>query len=694
MIALAAFSFHLAASAQSPQPARANPAITRQDQVSVTAYGTALPASASATSTRVVTEQQLEESASPALGDELRQVPGLELFRRSSTLIANPIAQGISLRGLGSTASSRTLVLSDHIPLNDAFGGWVHWEEFPPLTIQSVEVVRGGASDLYGSSAVGGVVNVIRTDPANSPHAFHFEGSDGSENTRTGTLDGSFAHGSAGRQWAGLAALGAIHTDGYTLIAPNLRGPVDTNSNVHLENATGDLRRQVGPNASAFLLGNAYNDARDNGTLLQTNATRLWRYSAGGDWSPESSEHLLLRLYGSNEHYRQTFSAIAPSRTSERLTRLLKTPSQELGGTLEWSATLAKRLTLLSGIDTHDVRGTDDEVPISNNQPNGLSNTTARQRNTGGYGEALLNLQAWTLSAGMRVDHFSNFDATQLKQLSGTSPLTSASIPDRTEIVANPRVGVVRRLTPEIALTATAFRAFRSPTIYELYRSGQVGQETTLANPSLLSERATGVEGGTQFTSNRRSVFAGTLRLSYFWTVVNRPVTGLTLKATPTTILKQRDNLGQIRSTGVAVDYDLNPLPWLSLVGGYQYADATVTRFDQQPQLIGKWIPQVAHQMATMSLRASRNRWGEINLLGRTSGRQFDDDQNVYLLHGFFSLDAYAQRAFGDRLVLFASGGNLFNRSIEAGRTPVLTLASPRILRVGLRIGLPGKTNH
>ncbi len=221
-----------------------------------------------------------------------------------------------------------------------------------------------------------------------------------------------------------------------------------------------------------------------------------------------------------------------------------------------------------------------------------------------------------------------------------------------------------------------------------------MGQATTLANPNLLSERATGVEAGTQLATNKSGLLNGTLHLSYFWTVVNRPVTALTLKATPISILKERENLGQIRSTGLALDYELHPLSWLSLIGGYQYADATVTRFDQQPALIGKWIPQVAHQMATADLRAGSARWGTLNLLARTSGRQFDDDQNTYLLHGYFSLNAYVEHAFPtralqNRAVLFASAVNLFDRSIDAGRTPVLTLASPRTVSFGIRLNLP-----
>ncbi|MGZ3673086.1 MAG: TonB-dependent receptor domain-containing protein, partial [Ktedonobacterales bacterium] len=54
----------------------------------------------------------------------------------------------VSLRGLGSTSASRTLVTDDDVPLNDPIGGWIHWQEQPELALQSVELVRGGTSDL------------------------------------------------------------------------------------------------------------------------------------------------------------------------------------------------------------------------------------------------------------------------------------------------------------------------------------------------------------------------------------------------------------------------------------------------------------------------------------------------------------------------------------------------------------------
>src|SRR5580692_4735556 len=198
-----------------------------QERVVVTAYRSPLDTLDSPASVRVVGQQQLKEAATPALDGKLRQVPGVELFRRSSSLVANPTSQGISLRGLGSTAASRTLVVSDDVPLNDPYGGWIHWQEMPELGVRSVEVVRGGTSDLYGSSAIGGVINVLPVKP--EQNIFALTTGYGGEGTTDNGVLASLKHG----PWAGLLAGGILGTDGYTLVAPDLRGPIDQPNNVH-----------------------------------------------------------------------------------------------------------------------------------------------------------------------------------------------------------------------------------------------------------------------------------------------------------------------------------------------------------------------------------------------------------------------------------------------------------------------------
>jgi hypothetical protein len=90
------------------------------------------------------------------LDDRLRMVPGFSLFRRNSSLVAHPTTQGLSLRGIGSSGASRTLVLWDGIPINDPFGGWVYWTRVAPEELGRVELSRGASTSLFGDRAMGG----------------------------------------------------------------------------------------------------------------------------------------------------------------------------------------------------------------------------------------------------------------------------------------------------------------------------------------------------------------------------------------------------------------------------------------------------------------------------------------------------------------------------------------------------------
>ncbi len=636
------------------------------ETVTVTAYRSPLGASDSPASTRVLSRQQLQQAAPPALDGKLKEIPGFQLFRRSSSLVANPTTEGVSLRGLGSTSASRSLVLFDEVPLNDPYGGWIHWEELPELAVHSVEIVRGGASDLYGSSAIGGVISVIPVHPSDT--GLEIETSGGSESTLDEGLLATVKHGA----WSGLGSAGLIATDGYTLVAPDVRGPIDQPSNVHAQNGLVEIERSFGNGGRIFLRSNVLNESRHNGTPFQMNATRLWRYAGGVDWNGFN-----LRLYGSNEHYRQTFSIIPLSRAFEKPVRFVFDPADELGAGLRWHHAIGSHAVVLAGADTHDVRAEDSEQILIGS--GGFLDTSARQRLTGGWAEVLLTPSQWTISASARVDHFSNFNA---RQFSYPAP-PQKDLPTIHQTLFNPRLGIVRRITPSLAWSASAFRAFRAPTEDELYRSFQVGQEFTQANPNLRSERATGWETGVQDDIRR---WGSSVRASYFWTQVNRPITSLTLSIKPAQVLLKRENLGQIESRGISLDYAMQPADWLSIDGGYQYADATVTQFAPDPSLVGKWIPEVPRNTGTAQVRFWQPRLGVLSLQGQVSGRQFDDDTNVFLLHGFFRLDAYAQHNLGSHVEAFASGENLFNRAIQVGRTPVLTLGTPRLVRAGLRI--------
>ncbi len=334
----------------------------------------------------------------------------------------------------------------------------------------------------------------------------------------------------------------------------------------------------------------------------------------------------------------------------------------------------------LAGADVRDVRVWDDEQTFGATAA--LTNISVHQRDSGAYGEVLWTRRGWTVAGSGRVDWFQNYDG-HLTVWNGTAWAPGATQPAQFEqTVFDPRLGLSRKLGNHWVVSASGFRAFRAPTPSELYRSTQVGNQLTKPNGSLQSERATGWETG--LASQWRW---GTVRGSYFLTQINRPISAVTINANSSPILLLRENLGQIESRGFSLDFGLAPRSWLAVDGGYQYANATVTRGTID---LGNWIPEVARNMETLNVRAFKPRLGILSLQSRISGRQFDDDANTSMLHGYFKLDAYGSHDFGSHLEVFAAGENLFDRDIEVAKTPTTTLAMGRVARVGLEVRFAG----
>ena len=657
------FFFCVAAShAQSTPPAPV------QQSITVTADRGLAGFEDSSANTTILTPQQLTNAPGLTLDDSLHQVAGFQLYRRTSSRTANPTTEGISLRGLGSTAASRTLVISDQVPLNDPYGAWIHWNEIPTLALQSVNILRGGAADLYGSSAIGGVIEAVPITPASTHIAADVLGA--TENTANGDLLAT----TSTRYGSALGALTILSTGGYIPIAPSARGPVDIPANVASQAARIELRTPAMPTlTTAFLRGNLLNESRDNGTRLQTNATRLWRYQAGADLNANNNL-ATIRLFGARESYRQSFTSIPTARTTETLTKLQQVPNDNLGAALQLTHPFSKQAIAALGFDINDVRGTDNETSPSS----GITQSTAaHQRAIGGFLAGAYTHAGTQLSASIRVDSFHTFDAQQVTSNSTTrTPLPSIS-----ELVANPHLGISQSLTHTLTLYASGFRAFRGPSLNELYRTSQVGQQITDANSSLLSERATGFELG----ANAALFHALDLHADYFWTEVNRPISAVQI-ATNT---YQRQNLGQLRSRGLELTARTHPWQHLDASFNYQLAVATITAFNTsspaQANLTGKWLPEVPRNAFASAVNYAQPHALNLHLFASYQGREYDDALNTELLHPYARFDLSADRAITHRLTVFAETQNLLNRTIDAGITPTLTLAAPRLVEGGLR---------
>jgi len=289
----------------------------------------------------------------------------------------------------------------------------------------------------------------------------------------------------------------------------------------------------------------------------------------------------------------------------------------------------------------------------------------------------------------VRGDRWRNYDALSTSRSLVASPTPAIPVvtkfKDRDETAFSPRVSLMHKLTDNVALMISGYRAFRAPTLNELYRSFRVGNVLTLANENLRAERLTGGEAGLNVSTLRKRL---DVRGTFFWSEITRPVANVTLSVTPALVTRQRQNLGRTRSRGVEFETEAHVTNSITVSGGYQYVDATVVRFPANTSLEGLLLPQVPKHLFTFQARYSNPHRLTFAFQGRAVSTQFDDDQNLLPLRKYFTLDAFASRSLGQGVEVFGAFENLTGERYDIGRAGVLTVGPPVLARVGLRFSL------
>ena len=649
------------------------PAAVAQE-INITANRMGTSQGDTAESIEVLTRSQMDAIASMPVDQSLRLVPGFTLFRRSDSRTANPTSQGDSLRGVGGNGASRALVLYDDIPLNDPFGGWVYWGRIARQELRSVEVLRGGGSSLYGSGALSGVVNLVpQREPRN---LFSAEISAGSESTP----DLSLADNVQIHSWTINTSGEGFRTDGYVVVPAGQRGSVDTLVNSYHGDGQVVARRKMA-RGDFFVASEFYDEARNNGTPLQTNDTQLWQFSSGLNLLTHLAG-LEFRGYGSGQSYNQTFSSIALDRNSESLTRAQHVPAQQIGGELILSRSLGTRNQLVGGGDVRSVRGFSNETAFASSIATSLVDSGGYQLTSGAFLQDSVRLHSRLLfTAGVRYDNWDNYNAhTSTTSLVPTIKKSFTAFADQSDHAFSPRAALLFRAGERVTLTGSWYESFRAPTLNELYRSFRLGNALTLANSQLQAEQLKGSEAGVNYYFGATRIHTG-----FFWMQVSDPVANVTLSTTPALITRERENLGKTRSRGLEVNaaWHINRFEFIA---GYQYVDAVVTSFPTQAALVGLQVPQVAPNQFTLQTRCTLPRGWTLSAQARASSHQFDDDLNQFPLDSYFQLDAYVAKRLGHGVEVFTAVENLTDSRIQVAKTPTVNIGSPILARAGVKL--------
>ena len=571
----------------------------------------------------VIDREQIETSHIETAADLLRNVAGIDVVQTGNR-------GGITSLFLRGGNSNHTKILLDGIPLNQP-GGTYDFAHLPTDNVGYVEVVRGPQSNLYGSDAMAGVVQILTRRGGGSP-----EGEYTIEGGNYGTLKETAATQGSWRSFDWSNSFSRVDTDN---IEPNndyrnasyfgnfgftpgsrqtLRGTL-----FH----TSDRVGTPGDNAPGFTSFGPH----DHATNLERGVGVTYQALIGS----RLTQHLNYSFYDHDYNY---FSAFGTSPTAH---------TRHHG---EYRGDLATPMagTLTYGMDFDRENGT-------------VAGTAYLRNNTGWYVQQ--QFEAWnrlSVSAGVRLENNTTF---------GTR--------------ANPKAGLSFRIQPSTRLRFAAGTGITEPSFTENFSSNTF----FLGNLNLAPERSRSWEAGIEqsFLQNRL-----TADLTWFdnqfrnWIqLVNQP-----------DFSAQYQNIGRIRTRGLETRIRAR-VRQLSVQANYAYLDGMVEESSQAsfPYRPGDPLIRRPKHSADLALTWTERKWSA-RWSTRAIGRRADSDFFAYVIPnsltsnpGYSISDAAFTYDFAKPISAFVRLDNVFNRDYQE----VLGyLALHRSVVVGTRIRIGG----
>ncbi|WP_323120974.1 TonB-dependent receptor domain-containing protein [Burkholderia alba] len=473
----------------SGQPAPAGP--TQLEPIVVTAQRAPQKLADAIPQTTLFTRQAIDDSGAVDLPGLLALAPGAQIVRNGGP----GASASLFLRGAQSTQS---LVLIDGVRVDSVSLGQSQISQLPLDQIERVEVVNGNVSSLYGSGAIGGVVQIFTKDGGDHPPRFYFSAGYGSYHTQTQTAGVSGRLDQDGKTTFSLS-LSRYKTDGFSAIDPVLQPQANPNANGYLnESISASLKHRFNDAWSAGVTyfqsnGNtSYDNAYGQPTDLNNLYSKVQQMSVFADGKLTNWWTTRLRVSSGNDR--------SQSQLNGAYTDHFNTDNRQY--TWQNDFTLAAGQQIQAGYERLD-QAFDSDV----------FSAPQRHVNSGwlGYTGRFGNSQ---LQANLRRDQYSDFGGANSYYF-----------------------GYGLDLTEHWKVTASYSDAFRAPTFNDLYYPNA-------GNPAIQPERSHSVEAAVQYASDA----LGVVRVTAFQT---RYTNLIDYRPAPNSYYYYAENVGKAKVQGV-----------------------------------------------------------------------------------------------------------------------------------------------
>ncbi|ACF14704.1 TonB-dependent receptor [Chloroherpeton thalassium ATCC 35110] len=576
----------------------------KADEVVVTATLSELRIADVPASVQVFDEAEIADMGSQTLNDVLFEAQGL---------ILEPTNGRLSTARLRGLSSKNTLILMDGMRLPSGFQDYIDLGEIPTGMIGQVEVVRGSGSALYGSDAIGGVINLITRKPQDE---FHLN-----LNTRYGQS----TYGEAENPIFKGNMSGGAGDFNYVLSGTfNQRDRFDRDKSTlatdgddkTIGSGSGKLIYQL-TSQSDISFGLNYTDIELEGYRTQTsgdwartvNATRSSGYVQFSGNLGEKSR-LVARAYRSYYDWEAVMKSVSGS-SSSTTTSLEQTLDQFDS---RWTGLLFDQHRVTAGLEYRNEDRKDDS-------------TSHNVHNLGVFlQDELLFFQRLGVIVGARYDHHSDFG-------SAISPKLSASYP----------------LTEHIRLRGSYGEGFRAPTVYELYTGSlYTKKKIVYANPNLDPEKSQSYELGADFWYGRIS-----FNLSLFHNDMRDMITEIQTGTNGKIPVYELRNVSKAMTEGMETNIEIN-LPF-----GFALGDE-FTWMNTENKSTGEELLYVPTTSNTLKLSYHNQEYGlKSNLRVVSIGEQLIESDNV--ADGYTIFNFYAAKTLSNNFDFYFGIDNLFN---------------------------------
>lgn len=553
----------------------------------------------------IIDRDRIERSGATTVDQVLQGTPGAYAARMDVSA-PNRIAQ-VYLRGL--PGNGRSLVLIDGIPMNVLYDSQVDWSQLGTVDVERIEVVRGAGSALYGNHAMGGVVNIISKLPAPGVST-RVEGGAGSLNTGRGAFLISNRDGKSALS----LSTSYLSSDGYNMWPANTTTPKAQQANMGtIKNNTGaSYFREIDPNN---LLDFKLSYLRDRATGL---------YNIPGYVAQDREQYLgssRFRHFGQGSEttvqlYTRVGLMYADSTNGTNCRsdgcggagQLANTPGVGAATLIAYHGKFDDRETGLTAHSSHVVGNNqkvtfggefvDGKMTMTNIYP---QETGRRQVTSGTVGRAGLFVQDEIALERLRIDLALRWDRWKT---SGSFSDTQTTFPgqgtwgERQKSSVSPKTGVSYTLGESTNLRASLGKSFNTPDVSQLYgQSRRSGTTVAYGNPQLNPETAISRDIGADYYVGKTAYLKATL----FHTTA-KDFIGTLQRAGAAAGTTDKINYGGIRAKGIELEAMWRLSDAIRLSGGINANSSIITKYDQNPALVGARLSNVPSQSA--SLRA------------------------------------------------------------------------------------------